>query len=141
MYGFPSAAANRTAGRSRAYTVLPRAAIPGVMGTVMDEFYAQIVNKLERDELIPAYKRTLHREYVVTVVDGLCGALYGGDKRRASEAALTGAVAHHGRTVRENGSVCPLGKHHDMLYVMARFAVDTDAGPGPVAALLTAIYT
>lgn len=107
------------------------------MEAVLDEFYAQIVAKLERDELIPAYKRSMHREYVATVVDGLCGR----DRRRAREAAVTGAVAHHDRAVRDNGSVCPLGKHHDMLYVMARFAVDADAGPEPVAALLTAIYT
>ncbi|VVC29693.1 Hypothetical protein CINCED_3A012168, partial [Cinara cedri] len=111
------------------------------MEAVLDEFYAQIMDKLERDELIPAYKRTQHREYLVTVVEGLCGPWCGGDRRRASEAALAGAVAHHGRAVRDNGSVCPLGKHHDILYVMARFAVDADAGPGPVAALLNAIYT
>lgn len=111
------------------------------MEAVLDTFYARIVDKLDRDELIPAYKRTQHREYLVTVVDGLCGAWCAGDRRRANDAALTGAVAHHGRAVRDNGAVCPLGKHHDMLYLMARFAVDADAGAGPVAALLTAIYT
>jgi len=103
--------------------------------TVLAEFYARIVAKLERDELIPAYKRSMYREYVATVVDGLR------DRSRAPEAAVTVAVAHHNRAVRDNGSVCPLGKHHDMLYVIARFALDADAGPGPVAALLTAIYT
>jgi len=111
------------------------------MQAVLDEFYAQIVAKLERDELIPAYKRSMHREYLATVVDGLCGPWCGRDRRRACEAAVTGAVAYHGRVVRDNGSVCPLGKNHDMLYVMARFAMDADAGPEPVAALLTAIYT
>lgn len=111
------------------------------MEAVLDEFYAQIVAKLERDELIPAYKRSLHGEYLATVVDGLCGSWCGHDRRRACEAAVIGAVAHHDHAVRANGAVCPLGKHHDMLYVMARFAMDADAGPGPVAALLTAIYT
>lgn len=120
-----------------------------VVGVAMDadvlaEFYAQIVAKLERDELIPAYKRTQHREYLATVVDGLCGShgSRGPDRRRrACEAVVAGAVAHHGRAVRDNGSVCPLGKHHDVLHVIARLAMDADAGPGPVAALLTAIYT
>lgn len=112
------------------------------MEAVLDEFYAQIVAKLERDELIPAYKRSLLREYLATVVDGLCGPRRGrDDRRRACEAAVAAAVAHHGRAVRDNGTVCPLGKHHDVLYVMARLAVDADAGPGPVATLLTAIYT
>lgn len=111
------------------------------MQAVLDEFYAQIVAKLERDELIPAYKRSMHREYLATVVDGLCGPWCGRDRRRACEAAVTGSVAFHGRAVRDNGSVCPLGKHHDMLYVMVRFAMDADAGPEPVAALLAAIYT
>ncbi|XP_015374284.1 PREDICTED: uncharacterized protein LOC107169147 [Diuraphis noxia] len=111
------------------------------MQAVLDEFYAQIVDKLERDELIPAYKRSMHREYLATVVDGLCGQWCGRDRRRACEAAVAGSVAYHGRVVRHNGSVCPLGKHHDMLYVVARFAMDADAGPEPVAALLAAIYT
>jgi len=111
------------------------------MQAVLDEFYAQIVAKLERDELIPAYKRSMHREYLATVVDGLCGPWCGRDRRRACESAVAGSVAYHGRAVRDNGSVCPLGKHHDMLYVMARFAMDADAGPEPVASLLAAIYT
>jgi hypothetical protein len=111
------------------------------MEAVLDEFYAQIVARLERDELIPAYKRSMHLEYVATVVDGLSGPWCGRDRRRACEAAVAGAVAYHDRVVRVNGSVCPLGKHHDMLHVMARFAMDADAGPESVAALLTAIYT
>lgn len=111
------------------------------MEDVLDEFYAQIVARLERDELIPSYKRTLHREYVATVVDGLSGSWCGQDRRQASEAVVTRAAIHHDRAVRDNGFVCPLGKHHDMLYVMARFAMDADAGTEPVVALLTAIYT
>lgn len=112
------------------------------MDAVLDEFYAQIVAKLERDELIPAYKRSLHREYLATVVDGLCGPRCDRNgRRRASEAVVAVAVAHHGRAVHANGTVCPLGKHHDVLYVIARLAMDADAGPGPVAALMTAIYT
>lgn len=111
------------------------------MDSVLDEFYAQIVARLERDELIPAYKRTQHREYVATVVNGLSGPWCGQDRRQASEAAVAMAAEHHDRAIRDNGSVCPLGKHHDMLYVMARFAVDADAGPESVAALLRAIYT
>lgn len=111
------------------------------MEAVLNEFYAQIVAKLERDELIPAYKRSLHCEYLATVVEGLCGPWCGWDRRKACEVAVAGAVAHHGHAVRDNGSVCPLGKHHDMLYVMASFTMYVDASPETVAALLTAIYT
>ncbi|XP_050525847.1 uncharacterized protein LOC126896797 [Daktulosphaira vitifoliae] len=110
------------------------------MEAVLEEFYAQIVDKLERDELIPAYKRTQYREYVAIVVEGLCGPWCGQDKRKACEAAILGAVTHHNRAVCANGSVCPLGKHHDILYVMARLALDAKAGPGPVSTLLNAIY-
>lgn len=108
----------------------------------MDELCARIAARLERDELLPAHKRstTGHREYVAAAVDAACGP-GPGDRRRASEAAVAAAVARHGRAVRENGAACPPGgHHHDVLYAMARLAVDADAGPGPVACLLAAIY-
>lgn len=113
------------------------------MDPAMDELCERIAARLERDELLPAHKRSSHhREYVAAAVDAACGPGRGrDDRRRASEAAVAAAVARHGRAVRDNGAACPPGgHHHDVLYAMARLAVDADAGPGPVANLLAAIY-
>ncbi|XP_049837352.1 uncharacterized protein LOC126282004 [Schistocerca gregaria] len=120
------------------------------MEAVLDAYFDEVFPRVARDYLLARHRRKQLADYFGHVVAGWCRAGVGDGEGGAGPVspqlgaarAVRAAVRFHRRTKADNGgSVCRMGKFHNILYVAARMCVDwrvqdTEA----VSELLAEIY-
>jgi ankyrin repeat/SOCS box protein 17 len=89
------------------------------MEGVIATFFDSVFTDLERDSLGARYKRRGISDYLSSVV-----AANSDDIQENCGQAVKAACRIHAEAKEKNGSICPLGKFHNVLYVAAKLSYD-----------------
>ncbi|PSN51150.1 hypothetical protein C0J52_20578 [Blattella germanica] len=93
------------------------------MEAIMDSYFDNVFSKLERNGLMARYKRRKWVDYIRTVIEG-CVLGEDCDKETGARCAVTAALRCHDTTRDSNGTVCLMGKFHNILYIAAKLCYD-----------------
>lgn len=93
------------------------------MEAILDCYFDNIFSKLERSSLMARYKRRQLVDYLSTVIEG-CVRGEDCDKDTGARRAVLAAVRYHDASKDSNGSVCLMGKYHNIIYVAAKLCFD-----------------
>ncbi|KAG8236599.1 hypothetical protein J437_LFUL016951 [Ladona fulva] len=105
------------------------------MEVILDCFFDDIVSTMDRSSLSVRHKRRELVDYLSTLIMG-CE-----DQVEGCRMAVLAALRFHDVSRRSNGSVCLMGKYHDVLYVAAKVCFDHTLEDGTIVAhLLDSIF-
>ncbi|CAB3368189.1 Hypothetical predicted protein [Cloeon dipterum] len=105
--------------------------------SIIEVFFDTVFADLERDGLAKRYKRRCIADYLSTIIS----ASEGSKCEDNCALAVTSAVRVHSIAKADNGQICPLGKHHNVLYVAAKLSFDWRLSDSQViAAMLKQIF-
>ncbi|RZF48541.1 hypothetical protein LSTR_LSTR011156 [Laodelphax striatellus] len=90
------------------------------MESIIDCYFDNIFTQMDRGCLIPRYKRRQVVDYFSTVIRACSTENYEENCKKAVEAI----IRFHKKTKDNNGSVCLLGKYHNVLYVALKLCFD-----------------
>lgn len=99
------------------------------MEAVLDAYFEDVFSRLARDYLLARHRRKQLADYFGHVIAGCCMASAGNLESDVSQSAaarvVSAAVGFHRKSKQDNGgSVCLMGKYHDLLYVAAKLCFD-----------------
>ncbi|XP_014488188.1 PREDICTED: uncharacterized protein LOC106751691 [Dinoponera quadriceps] len=93
------------------------------MEVLIDCYFDRLFSEMERSCLASRYKRRELVNYFTDVINS-CAEAENLDKQDVCERIVLSALRYHNITMMENGSVCLLGKFHNVLYVAAKLCYD-----------------
>ncbi|KAJ9589841.1 hypothetical protein L9F63_027901 [Diploptera punctata] len=93
------------------------------MDAILDCYFDNIFCKLERSSLMARYKRRELVSYLSTVIEG-CARGEDCDVSGGARCAVMAALRYHDASKASNGSVCLMGKYHNIIYVAAKLCFD-----------------
>ncbi|KAG7203643.1 hypothetical protein KM043_013678 [Ampulex compressa] len=93
------------------------------MEVLIDCYFDRLFAEMERSCLASRYKRREMVNYFSDVINS-CAEAENLDKEDVCERIVLSALRYHNITMIENGSVCLLGKFHNVLYVAAKLCYD-----------------
>ncbi|XP_032665562.1 uncharacterized protein LOC116841578 [Odontomachus brunneus] len=93
------------------------------MEVLIDCYFDRLFSEMERSCLASRYKRRELVNYFTDVINS-CAEAESLDKQDVCERIVLSALRYHNITMMENGSVCLLGKFHNVLYVAAKLCYD-----------------
>ncbi|KAF4526020.1 hypothetical protein B566_EDAN000813 [Ephemera danica] len=106
------------------------------MEGVIECFFTGVFTDLERDGLGARYKRRGISDYLSSLVGS------GGDTATNCLHAVQSACRIHGEAKAANGTICPLGKFHNVLYIAVKLSFDWQLADSDInAELLNHIYS
>lgn len=94
------------------------------METILECFFDNVFSDLDRGCLIARYKRRQLVDYFSTIIQGCCSSEEDCSVQAACKKAVSAALKFHEMTRDNNGSVCLLGKYHNVLYVAVKICFD-----------------
>lgn len=105
------------------------------MEVLIDCYFDRLFSEMERSCLASRYKRRELVNYLTDVINS-CAEAEHLDKQDVCERIVISALRYHNITMMENGSVCLLGKFHNVLYVAAKLCYDWDIGNNKIVSRL-----
>ncbi|RLU22978.1 hypothetical protein DMN91_005256 [Ooceraea biroi] len=105
------------------------------MEVLIDCYFDRLFSEMERSCLASRYKRRELVNYFSDVINS-CAEAENLDKQDVCERIVLSALRYHNITMMENGSVCLLGKFHNVLYVAAKLCYDWDLGNNEIVGRL-----
>ncbi|XP_046748569.1 uncharacterized protein LOC124412601 [Diprion similis] len=93
------------------------------MEVVIDCYFDQIFSEMERSSLLSRYKRRALVNYFTAIIQG-CAKGEELENTEVCERAVLAALRYHNLTLVENGSICLLGKFHNVLYIAMKLCFD-----------------
>ncbi|XP_066592362.1 uncharacterized protein stops [Prorops nasuta] len=93
------------------------------MEVLIDCYFDKLFAEMERSCLASRYKRRELVSYFSDVINSVAEA-ENLEKQDVCERIVLSALRYHNITMMENGSVCLLGKFHNVLYVAAKLCYD-----------------
>ncbi|XP_044593864.1 uncharacterized protein LOC123271560 isoform X1 [Cotesia glomerata] len=93
------------------------------MEVVIDCYFDKLFENMQRDYLVSRHKRRQLVKYFSDVINSSAEA-ENLDTSDVCERIVMSALRYHNITMSENGSVCLLGKFHNILYVAAKLCYD-----------------
>ncbi|XP_034937669.1 uncharacterized protein stops [Chelonus insularis] len=110
------------------------------MEVVIDCYFDELFEGMERDYLVSRHKRRQLVKYISDVINNSAQA-ENLDTSDVCERIVMSALRYHNISMSENGSVCLLGKFHNVLYVAAKLCYDWNLTNNQVVTrLLNDIY-
>ncbi|XP_063992585.1 uncharacterized protein Stops [Diachasmimorpha longicaudata] len=110
------------------------------MEVLIDCYFDRLFEEMERDCLASRHKRRQLVKYFSDVINSVSEA-ESLDTSDVCERIVKSALRYHNITMSENGSVCLLGKFHNVLYVAAKLCYDWSLNNNRVVSrLLNDIY-
>ncbi|KAH1027184.1 uncharacterized protein LOC109535533 isoform X1 [Dendroctonus ponderosae] len=110
----------------------------------MDQFlgcYLDGFNGSARNSLHDRRNRKQMVDYINTLIQGCAGAA-NNDTEQTCKEAITTLLLHHDKTKNANGTVCMMGKYHNILYVAVKLCYLWQLQDAElVCKLLTGIYS
>ncbi|KYM83833.1 Ankyrin repeat and SOCS box protein 17 [Atta colombica] len=95
------------------------------MEVLIDCYFDRLFSEMERSCLASRYKRRELVSYFTDVINS-CAEAEDLDKQDVCERIVLSALRYHNITMMENGSICLLGKFHNVLYVAVKLCYDWD---------------
>ncbi|XP_011694071.1 PREDICTED: uncharacterized protein LOC105453638 [Wasmannia auropunctata] len=105
------------------------------MEVLIDCYFDRLFAEMERSCLASRYKRRELVNYFTDVINS-CAEAENLDKQDVCERIVLSALRYHNITMMENGSICLLGKFHNVLYVAAKLCYDWDIGNNVIVSRL-----
>ncbi|XP_012268191.2 uncharacterized protein LOC105693085 [Athalia rosae] len=93
------------------------------MEVVIDCYFDKIFSEMERSSLLSRCKRRALVDWFTAIIDG-CARGEELEHTDVCERAVQAALRYHNITLAENGSICLLGKFHNVLYIAAKLCFD-----------------
>ncbi|XP_008545780.1 uncharacterized protein LOC103569978 [Microplitis demolitor] len=110
------------------------------MEVVIDCYFDKLFENMQRDYLVSRHKRRQLVKYFSDVINSSAEA-ENLDTSDVCERIVMSALRYHNITMSENGSVCLLGKFHNVLYVAAKLCYDWNLNNNKIVTrLLNDIY-
>ncbi|EFN87128.1 uncharacterized protein LOC105180848 [Harpegnathos saltator] len=105
------------------------------MEVLIDCYFDRLFSEMERSCLASRYKRRELVNYFTDVINS-CAEAENLDKQDVCERIVLSALRYHNITMMENGSVCLLGKFHNVLYVAAKLCYDWELANNEIVSRL-----
>ncbi|XP_029171961.1 uncharacterized protein LOC114941224 [Nylanderia fulva] len=106
-----------------------------IMEVLIDCYFDRLFSEMERSCLASRYKRRELVNYFTDVINS-CAEAENLDKQDVCERIVISALRYHNITMMENGSVCLLGKFHNVLYIAAKLCYDWDINNNEIVSRL-----
>ncbi|XP_020284317.1 uncharacterized protein LOC109855002 [Pseudomyrmex gracilis] len=105
------------------------------MEVLIDCYFDRLFSEMDRSCLASRYKRRELVNYFTDVINS-CAEAENLDKHDVCERIVNSALRYHNITMSDNGSICLLGKFHNVLYVAAKLCYDWDIGNNEIVSRL-----
>ncbi|XP_069690229.1 uncharacterized protein stops [Periplaneta americana] len=93
------------------------------MEVLLDCYFDNVFCQLDRTSLMVPYRRRQLVDYLNTMIQG-CVQGEDCDHDTGVRRAVLAAIRHHATTVSTNGTVCLMGKFHNILYIATKLCYD-----------------
>ncbi|KAJ8676634.1 hypothetical protein QAD02_012421, partial [Eretmocerus hayati] len=94
-----------------------------IMEVLIDCYFDRFFEKMDRSSLASRHKRRQLVKFFSDLINN-CAEAEGLDRADVCERVVRAALRYHNISMADNGSVCMLGKFHNVLYIAAKLCYD-----------------